>query len=260
LKITFLGTGPSLGVPVINCHCEVCSSKDLKDKRLRTSVIIEKEGVNILIDISPDFRQQVLVNQIYHIDALLITHEHRDHIAGLDDIRPFNFIQKSPIEVYTSARVKNCLGSSYNYIFEDDPYPGSPELHINIIDKRTFEIKGIDITPIDAVHYKHDQFELPVTGFRIGALTYLTDIKYISKKELSKAKGTKILVLNALRKEIHYSHLNLEEAIGIINKIKPEKAYLTHISHQMGKHNDIQSELPDNVSLAYDGLSIDIEE
>lgn len=258
MKIIFLGTGSSLGVPVIGCGCSVCKSQDPKDNRLRSSVFIETGNICILIDISPDFRYQIIRENISRIDALLLTHEHRDHIGGMDDIRAFNFIQKSAIDCYSSARVIKSIESSYEYMFVQEKYPGIPEINFKEINIEPFSLAGQIIIPIIGRHFGEGHNQLPVTGFRIEDFTYLTDIKDISNDELQKAKGSKIIVLNALRKEKHYSHLNLDEAIGIVNEIKPEQAYLTHISHVMGLHSKINKELPEKVSLAWDRLTIEM--
>ncbi len=253
MKITFLGSGTSQGMPVIACECEICASVDLKDKRLRVSVMIETEGKVIVIDAGPDFRQQMLREKVKKLTAIVFTHEHKDHIAGLDDVRAFNFITKKPAEIYASIRVQEALRREFHYVFSGIDYPGIPQLNLNTIDNSPFEIEGVKIIPISVLHYK-----LPVLGFRIGDFTYITDANYISDEELEKMKGSKVLVLNALHKDKHISHFNLGEAIALIQKIKPEKAYLTHISHLMGKHEEISKELPEGIELGYDGLSFEL--
>jgi phosphoribosyl 1,2-cyclic phosphate phosphodiesterase len=253
LEITFLGTGTSQGVPVIGCRCEVCKSIDPRDKRLRTSALISIGNTNILIDAGPDFRQQMLREEASSIDAILFTHEHKDHVGGLDDVRAFNFISKSAMEVYAEQRVQAALRKEYSYIFADKPYPGVPKLNLNTIELDSFEIKGIKITPIRIMHY-----HLPILGFRIGDLTYITDASYIPEEEKYKLHGSKYLVINALRAEKHISHLNIQEALQIINECAPRSAFLTHMSHQIGKHEDLLRILPDNVKPAYDGLKVKI--
>ena len=253
MKITFLGTGTSQGVPVIACECATCQSDDKHDKRLRSSVMIEDEDKTIVIDTGPDFRQQMLREKVKDITAILFTHEHKDHIAGLDDIRAFNYIHKRPMEIYADARVEKALRREYAYVFAEDKYPGIPEMNVHIIDNKDFYIEDIKIIPIRLMHYK-----LPIFGFRIKDFTYITDTNYISDEEKEKIKGTKVLVVNALRKKKHISHFNLEEALALIDEIKPERAYLTHISHLMGKQTDIEKELPENVFFAYDGLMLEI--
>lgn len=253
LTVTFLGTGTSQGVPVIACHCAICSSADEKDRRLRSSVKIETGGKVIIIDSGPDFRTQMLRSRTERLDALLFTHEHKDHIAGMDDIRPFNFITGQHIQVYATERVENALRREFYYAFGENRYPGAPELTVNRISNEPFEAAGIQIIPIQAMHA-----EMPVLGFRIGDFTYLTDANYISDQDLEKALGSKVFVINALRNEKHYSHFSLSEALKIIEKVNPGKAYLTHISHKLGIHSKVEKTLPDSVFIAYDGLQIEL--
>ena len=249
LKLTFLGTGTSQGVPVISCECEVCQSKDSKDKRLRSSVLVETEGRTFVIDCGPDFRQQMLTANVKHIDAVLLTHEHRDHIAGLDDLRAFNYTQNEAISVYCELRVQDAVKQNIPYAFTKVRYPGVPEIHFCNIENSPFSISGIEITPIRGYHYK-----LPVLGVRIGALCYIPDMNRIDDCELEKIKGVDILIINALHHESHISHFNLNEAIDIINKVNPKQAYLTHLSHQIGLHESLSKQLPQNVNLAHDSL------
>lgn len=254
MEITFLGTGTSQGVPVIACNCEVCISKNSKDKRLRSSIFIKLDnGKNIVIDTGPDFRQQILRENIDRLDAILYTHEHKDHTAGLDDVRAFNFKYKMDMPLYARDSVLNQLKTEFSYIFAEHKYPGTPSVVANIIDNRPFDFFGEKITPIEVLHYK-----LPVFGFRIKDFTYITDANYINDDEFEKIKGSKVLVLNALRKREHISHFTLNEALNIIKKINPEKAYLTHASHYLGLHDEITNDLPSNVELAYDGLKFNI--
>lgn len=253
MKITFLGTGTSQGMPVIACECEACLSTNAKDKRLRVSVMIEADGKVIVIDAGPDFRQQMLRENVKKLTAIVFTHEHKDHIAGLDDVRAFNYITNKPAEIYASLPVQAALKREFHYVFSGVEYPGIPKLSLHTIDHSPFEVEGIKFTPISVLHY-----QLPVFGFRIGDFTYITDANFISEEELQKIKGSKVLVLNALRKEKHISHFNLEEAIALIQKIKPDKAYLTHISHMMGLHEQVSKELPENIEIAYDGFSLNL--
>lgn len=252
LKVTFLGTGTSQGVPVIACNCRVCSSGNSKDNRLRTSALIETDGHNILIDSGPDFRYQILRAGITHLDAILFTHQHRDHIAGLDDIRSFNFKQKKAMPIYGNDLVIDQIKREFHYVFENK-YPGVPQLEIHQIDNRPFLIGDLAITPIEVLHHK-----LPVLGFRIKNFTYITDANTISEKEIAKIRGSKTLVINALQRDNHISHFTLEEALKVIDIIQPENAFLIHISHKLGLHDEVSKELPPNVNLAYDGLTITI--
>ncbi|WP_026462670.1 MBL fold metallo-hydrolase [Adhaeribacter aquaticus] len=249
--VTFLGTGTSQGVPIIGCDCEVCRSLDFRDKRLRVSVHLEIAGKSIIIDSGPDFRQQVLRERIKHLDALLFTHEHKDHTAGLDDIRAYNFMQHTDMPVYGEERVLNQLKQEFSYIFSEKKYPGIPRVNLQRITTEPFEMEGIPVTPIRVMHYK-----LPVLGFRIGNFTYITDANSISEEEKEKIKGSEVVVINALRKEPHISHFSLSEAIDLLTELQPQRAYLTHISHLLGLHREVEEELPDFIHLAYDGLKI----
>lgn len=253
MTVTFLGTGTSQGVPVIACPCEVCASTDAHDKRLRTSIMIEAAGKTIVIDSGPDFRYQMLREHVRHLDAIVFTHEHKDHVAGLDDIRAFNFFQKTHVDVYASMRVQDALKREFSYIFNEFKYPGIPELVLHTIGTEPFEIGDLQFTPIEVMHYK-----LPILGFRVGDLTYITDAKTVSDAEKEKIKGTKVLVLNALQFEPHISHLTFDEAIAFAQEIGAETTWFTHLSHRAGKHADISPKLPPNIKLAYDGLKLDI--
>ncbi|MCZ4693910.1 MBL fold metallo-hydrolase [Ancylomarina euxinus] len=253
MKLTFLGTGTSQGIPIIACKCPVCLSTDKKDKRLRTSAMVEVDGQNIVIDSGPDFRYQMLRAQIEKLDAILFTHEHKDHTAGLDDVRAFNWVNKKAVDIYAEERVQASLKQEFAYVFAEFRYPGIPQLKLWTVENKTFYINGTEIVPIRAKHFK-----LPVYGYRIDGLAYITDANYISDKEKEKLQGLKVLVLNALRKEKHLSHFTLAEALALIEELKPEKAYLTHFSHQLGFHEEISKELPENVFMAYDGLKIEI--
>jgi phosphoribosyl 1,2-cyclic phosphate phosphodiesterase len=254
MKVTFLGTGTSQGVPIIACHCEVCRSTDPRDKRLRSSILVEHEGKNIVVDTGPDFRAQMLRENVLNLDAILFTHAHRDHLAGLDDIRGFNYRMKKAIDVYCEKRVEVAIKKEFHYAFEEPKYPGVPEMTIHQIHLNPFQLFGIHITPIQVMHFK-----LPVLGFRFNDFVYITDAKTIEQSELEKIKGCKVLVLNTLRREEHISHFTLEEAVQMVEYIKPEKAYFTHISHQLGTHQEVENELPQHISLAYDGLTLSFE-
>ncbi|MEC7754130.1 MAG: MBL fold metallo-hydrolase [Bacteroidota bacterium] len=253
MKVTVLGSGTSQGVPVIGCQCTVCQSLDFRDKRLRSSVHIEVEGKSIVIDSGPDFRQQMLRERISQLDALLFTHEHKDHTAGMDDIRSFNFLQEKDMPVYAAPRVIEQLKREFAYVFSEKKYPGVPMVEVNELDGEPFEVEGIQVIPIEVLHYK-----LPVYGFRIGDFTYITDAKTISEESLEKARGSKILMINALRQTEHLSHLTLNEAIDMAQKIGADATYFTHLSHKMGSHKTIEAQLPNNIYIAYDGLQLSL--
>ncbi|WP_159023462.1 MBL fold metallo-hydrolase [Formosa sp. L2A11] len=253
MKITFLGTGTSQGVPIIGSNHPVCLSQDSKDKRLRVSVLIEWDNFSYVIDCGPDFRQQMLTNVVDKIDGILFTHEHADHTAGLDDIRPF-FFRQGDIDIYAHKRVLKSLAIRFDYIFTTvNKYPGAPSVTAHEITNTGFKLKNLDVMPINGMHNK-----LQVFGFRFKDFAYLTDMKTVADSEIEKLKGVKVLVVNALRIEPHISHFNLEEALEFINKVQPEKAYLTHISHLLGFHEAVEKDLPEHVFLAYDNLQITI--
>jgi phosphoribosyl 1,2-cyclic phosphate phosphodiesterase len=253
LKITFLGTGTSQGVPVIACNCAVCLSKNPKDNRLRSSILIESDTTTIIVDTGPDFRYQMLRNHTQKLDAIIFTHPHKDHIAGMDDVRAFNYKQKSAMEVFATEATQESLRREFYYIFSDFKYPGIPLINFNTIALDRFTIGDITLQPIEVFHYK-----MPVLGFRVKDFTYITDAKTITDTEFEKIKGTKILVINALQIEKHISHFTLEEAIAFAKKVNAEQTYFTHISHKLGKHKDVSEELGSNIALSFDGLSFDI--
>lgn len=247
MRVTFLGTGTSQGVPPIGCTSPVCLSDNPKDKRLRASVHIETDGLSLVIDAGPDFRYQLLRAGIQRLDGLLFTHEHRDHTGGLDDIRPFNYLQNGPVDVFLHERVLDVFRRQYDYIFDPNPYPGIPQINWHLIGLNPFHVKGLTIIPIEVHHYR-----LPVLGFRIGDFTYITDANRITPSELDKARGSKVLVLNALRHEPHISHFTLEEAVAVAHKIGAGQTYFTHMSHQIGFHEEVNASLPAGMALAYD--------
>jgi len=254
LKVRFLGTGTSQGVPVIACSCKVCQSKDKHDKRLRTSILIELENKNIVVDTGPDIRYQMLREEVSHIDAILMTHSHKDHIAGLDDVRAFNYAQQQPISIFANADTLEALEREFYYAFSSVKYPGVPQLDlVEIQSLHSFFLFDQEIIPFDVLHYK-----MPVLGFRLGKFAYITDAKTVPPNSLQALQGVEILVVNALQEAPHISHFTLEEALQFIASVNPEAAYLTHISHRFGTHNYIQSKLPDGVYVAYDQLQIEI--
>lgn len=254
MKVTFLGTGTSQGVPVIACTCPVCSSLDYRDKRFRTSVHFEEKGYSFVVDTGPDFRSQMLRAKIQSLDAILFTHQHKDHTAGLDDIRPFNFIQQKDMPVFGTKPVIEQLQKEYEYIFSHVKYPGIPQVNCVEIDENPFHFNGIRITPIPVLHYK-----LPVLGFRIGDFSYITDANFIPDSSKKLLEGTKILVLNALQIESHISHFTLDQAIEQAQSIGAEQTYFTHISHRMGLHREVEANLPEGIFLAYDGLELQVD-
>lgn len=254
MKVTFLGTGTSQGVPVIGCDCSVCKSLDFRDKRFRSSIHIQIDKLSLVIDTGPDFRSQVLREGITQLDAVIFTHEHKDHTAGLDDIRPFNFKQQKDMPVFGKLQVLEQIKREFAYIFSGKRYPGVPRVETIEIDENPFIIEGITITPIPVMHYK-----LPVLGFRIGDFTYITDANYIPEESLKLIEGTEILVLNALQKESHISHFNLDEAVEMAQKINAKETYFTHISHKLGTHHAVDQELPEGIALAYDGLQLTLD-
>ena len=253
ITVTFLGTGTSQGVPVIACPCAVCASADPFDKRLRCSALIQVDGKKILIDSGPDFRQQMLRAGVTQLDAILFTHGHKDHTAGLDDVRAYNYVMKRPMDIYAEKRVQTVLRQEFAYIFAEIKYPGVPELNMRTINETPFLIDHTEVIPIRALH-----MHLPILGFRIGQMAYLTDANNINESEKEKLHGLDCFIVNGLRQESHISHFSLNEALALIDDLKPVRAYITHISHQMGFHRQVQARLPKNVFLAHDGLEVNI--
>lgn len=255
MKITFLGTGTSQGVPVIACDCATCTSTDSRDKRLRAALLVETSANTIVIDAGPDFRQQMLNAHVKKLDAIFLTHEHKDHIAGMDDLRAFNYKSQAAIDIYAEERVQNAVRKEYAYVFSENQYPGVPKMELHNIDTYNIDLRGDIIIPLRIFHYR-----LPILGFRIGDMAYITDANYIPEETREKLIGVKYLVINALRKEKHISHFSLGEALKLIEEVSPRKAFITHIGHQMGKHADVNRELPVNVTLAWDGLEVFCED
>ncbi len=253
MKITILGSGTSQGVPVIGCQCEVCASLDYRDKRLRSSVFIETQGKSFVIDTGPDFRQQMLRENIDKLDAVILTHSHKDHIAGLDDVRAFNYLQKADMPIYGSAATLQQVKTEFYYAFEEIKYPGTPQLQVHEINESPFSIEGVAIIPLPVMHMK-----MPVLGFRIGDFCYITDANYISETTLGKMKNCSVLILNALQRDPHPSHFTFGQAIEMATKINAKQTYFTHISHKLGTHKSVEKELPSSVRMAYDGLTIQL--
>jgi len=255
MRVTFLGTGTSQGVPVIACQCKVCQQDKEKDHRLRSSVMIETQSERIVIDAGPDFRQQMLREKVTRLDAILITHHHKDHIAGLDDVRSFNWFSKKPMDVYASAKDQEQIKAEFSYAFSDNSYPGVPEINLITISNDEFYVGKAKIKPLEVLHMKMD-----VRGFKVGKFAYITDANYLPAQIMNELLDCEVIVLNALRKQKHVSHFSLDEAITVLKFLRPTKAYLTHISHLMGYHHEIEKQLPDFIRLAYDGLQIEIDE
>lgn len=254
MRVTILGSGTSQGVPVITCECRVCQSTNSKDKRLRTSAMVEWKNKVIVIDAGPDFRQQMLTNHVKKLDAILLTHLHKDHIAGLDDVRAFNFKQKKPMDIFADALTIQQVKNEFPYVFDGTDYPGIPQMNMHLIDDNPFVLDDIEIIPIPVLHYK-----LPVYGFRIDNFAYITDASYIPESSMQLLQNLEVLIINALRYEKHYSHFNVAEALEIVEKLKPKRAYFTHISHNLGLHEEVEASLPHHVFLAYDTLKIEID-
>jgi phosphoribosyl 1,2-cyclic phosphate phosphodiesterase len=253
LTITFLGTGTSSGVPMIACECEVCTSADKRDNRLRSSILVQSSTTILAVDTTPDFRYQMLRAKVKRLDAVLFTHPHKDHIAGLDDIRAFNFFMQKPMKVFANEMTQQTIVREFPYAFEPVRYPGIPQIDFETISIEPFTVGDIPVVPILVWHYK-----MPVLGFRFGKFTYITDANHIDAAEKEKIKGSEIVVLNVLRKEKHISHFNLLEALDLVNELQIPKAYFTHISHQLGKHEAVNAILPKNIFLAFDGMQLSV--
>ena len=250
-SITFLGTGTSQGIPLIGCHCEVCDSTDPRDKRFRSSALVEYQGIKVVIDAGPDFRQQMLREDVRDLDAILLTHPHKDHTGGLDDVRAFNYITGKNMPIYCEPNVLESLKMEYSYAFREHKYPGVPEFEVHTIGTDPFFINGVEIIPVRAMHYK-----LPVLGYRFGKLGYLTDANYISDEDIQKFRGVDVFVINTIRREKHISHFSLDEALDVARRVGARQTYLTHLSHQIEKHSELSLFLPDGVTPAYDTLRV----
>ena len=255
MTITFLGTGTSTGVPVVACNCVVCRSNDKRDTRLRTSDMVDVADHKFIIDCGPDFRYQMIREKVEDISAIIFTHGHRDHIAGIDDVRAFNYVLNKTVDIYATQAVIDSINKEFPYILTEKRFFGAPQLEFHVIENKPFSINGVEILPVEVLHHK-----LSVFGFRIGTFTYITDASFISESEKPKAIGSDVLVVNALRKSKHISHFSLDEALELISELKPKMAFITHLSHFIGLHQDIQNDLPDNVFLAYDGLKVYISD
>jgi len=253
MKISFLGTGTSLGVPVVGCPCAVCQHGAPKDKRLRSSIMVQEGGKTIVVDAGPDFRYQMLREKVNHVDAILITHNHQDHVAGLDDVRSFNFLSGKPMDVYATEESQQRIKEEFSYAFKPKAYPGSPSYNLITIDEKPFQIGHLEIIPFQVLHMK-----MEVTAFRMGDFAYITDVNYIPGSLFPFLLNCKVIVIGALQKSKHISHYSLPEAIDVLNFLRPEKAFITHISHSMGFHEDVEKSLPDFIRFAYDGLKVEI--
>ena len=255
LQVSFLGTGTSGGVPMIACDCVVCSSEDPRDKRLRSSILVRSATTTLVVDTGPDFRYQMLRKKVRHLDAVLFTHPHKDHLAGLDDIRAYNHFGQKPMQVFADSLTEEALRRDFFYAFSETRYPGIPELQLQTITESAFWVGDIPVQPIQVWHHR-----MPVLGFRFGHFTYITDANRIEEEEMQKIRGSRVLVLNALRKEEHLSHFTLSQAVSLIGQLEVPKGYLTHLSHQMGLHASVSDELPAGVELSYDGLELSFPE
>lgn len=251
-QLTFLGTGTSQGVPTIGCGCEVCKSTDPRDKRLRSSVLVEHEGLRILVDAGPDFRYQMLRAGVSSLDAILLTHNHKDHTGGLDDIRAFNYLEKKATQIYCEKYVEESLRKEYSYAFEEIRYPGAPEWDVHIIDDKPFTVNGVEIIPIRGRHFK-----LPVLGYRFGNIAYCTDMNHIPDEEYEKLQNLDHFIINCVRRGRHISHYSLEQAIEVAQKVGAKHSWLTHLSHQLPCYEDLKKELPEGILPAFDGLVLD---